>query len=378
LQNLLQTPFSASSTKISHVFNCRSFARAAPITDPEPSSAASGEGILEFIQLALPLENQQSSVLPPMQGAVAVPSSLAKEVSLALGHNDGGTGESSEHGIMQLQRPEFAITGLNFDDFLERKQKLEYTVPLTLGGGESTVEVGSCDQISSSLKVAAGMSDSTNASEDLYVNSLQILESVQVFKGKMEHNEMPLESTSLSRQRRVGKISEQGHEVLSLLPSLKLLDMEELPIWEAGNHHKTSAVPVLDVVGSSPSIAWPRNVIDMVSSIDYAVVNSDSQVQSPCCVPEYVAEYNEKQTSEESDVWKGDQEYSSVEAMCPHLEGGEMLESMGSRREGVANVCRLTWIALPCRTAMGHHLMKGWSYCLQRHLMPKLTVTVVK
>ncbi|CAM6021515.1 unnamed protein product, partial [Sphagnum balticum] len=54
---------------------------------------------------------------------------------------------------------------------------------------------------------------------------------------------------------------------------------------------------------------------------------------SPCCVPEYVAEYNENQTSEESDVWKGDQEYSSVEAMCPHLEGGEMLESMGSRRE---------------------------------------------
>ncbi|CAM6051440.1 unnamed protein product [Sphagnum compactum] len=138
-----------------------------------------------------------SSILPPMQGAVAVPSSPAKEVSLALGHNDGGTGESSEHGIMQLQRPEFAINGLNFDDFLERKQKLEYTVPLTLGGGESTVEVGSCDQISSSLKVAAGMSDSTNASEDLCVNSSQILESVQVFKGEMEHNEMPLESTSL-------------------------------------------------------------------------------------------------------------------------------------------------------------------------------------
>ncbi len=318
---------------MSHVFNCRSFARAAPITDPEPSSAASGEGILEFIRLAVPLEHQQSSILPPMQGAVAVPSSLAKEVSLALGHNDGGTGESSEHGTMQLQRPEFAITGLNFDDFLERKQKLEYIVPLTLAGGESTVEVGSCDQISSSLKVAAGMSDSTNASEDLYVNSSQILESVQVFKGKMEHNEMPLESTSLSRQRRVGKISEQGHEVLSLLPSPKLLDMEELPMWEAGNHHKTPAIPVLDVVGSSPSIAWPRNVIDMVSSIDYAVVNSDSQVQSPCCVPEYVAEYNENQTSEESDVWKGDQEYSSVEAMCPHLEGGEMLESMGSRRE---------------------------------------------
>ncbi len=318
---------------MSDVFNCRSFARAAPITDPEPSSAASGEGILEFIRLAVPLEHQQSSILPPMQAAVAVPSSLAKEVSLALGHNDGGTGESSEHGIMQLQRPEFAVTGLNSDDFLERKQKLEYTVPLTLGGGESTVEVGSCDQISSSLKVAAGMSDSTNASEDLYVNSSQILESVQVFKGKMEHNDLPLESTSLSRQRRVGKMSEQGHEVLSLLPSPKLLDMEELPMWEAGKHYKTSAIPVLDVVGSSPSIAWPRNVIDMVSSIDYAVVNSDSQVQSPCCAPEHVAEYNEKQTSEESDVWKGDQEYNSVQAMCPHMEGGEMSESMGSRRE---------------------------------------------